>query len=328
VATHQGSASATRLHVERYKGRSQKGWPERTRVLGQYSSNDRADEKIRTVLVCYAAQVMNIGISTLFNLDLPLETVVPMVKKAGFDALSLMGIGEEGSVFLTPEGRASIKTMRNDYGITIDSLHAPLGYDIDVSSSDAEVRMYSVDVVKRTIDACTEIGCKIVCLHLSNDFEDPELDTRIKAAYESLDHLVPHARQHGVCIALENLFRQNSIVLFDHMLTQFQQKNIGVCYDSSHAQIAGDLFSPLERYGERIIAVHISDNRGQTDDHVLPYEGIIDWNAFARNFARINYTGTFLLEVDMQNSSLKEPKVFLDEAYKRAKKITSLLKKI
>lgn len=297
-------------------------------MLGQYSSNDEADEKIRTVLVCYAAQVMNIGISTLFNLDLPLETVVPMVKKAGFDALSLMEIGEEGSVFLTTEERTGIKSMCNDYDITIDSLHAPLGSDIDVSSSNTRVRMYSVGVVKRAIDACIDIGCKIVCLHLSNDFEDPELDTRIKTAHESLHHLVPYARQHGVCIALENLFRQNSIVLFDHMLTQFQEKNIGVCYDSSHALIAGDLFTPLERYRERIMAVHISDNRGQTDDHILPYEGVIDWNAFARRFARINYAGTFLLEVDMQNSSFKEPTVFLDEAYKRAKKIISLLQSI
>lgn len=268
---------------------------------------------------------MNIGISTLFDLDMPLETVMPMVKKAGFDILSLMGIGEEGSLFLTTHGRTLIKKMCNDYGVKIDSIHAPIAHNIDVSSLDADVRQYSVDLVKKTIDACIDIGCKIVCLHLSNDFRDPELDKRIEASHESLRYLVPYATQHGVSIAIENLFRQNSLVLFDHMLMQFQEKNVGVCYDSSHAQIAGDLLGILERYKERIIAVHISDNRGQTDDHVLPYEGIIDWNTFARHFARINYAGTFLLEVDMKNSSYKEPTGFLDEAYKRATKIISLL---
>jgi sugar phosphate isomerase/epimerase len=268
---------------------------------------------------------MNIGISTLFDLDMSLETVMSMVKKAGFDILSLMGIGEEGSVFLTTQGRTRIKKMCSDYGIKIDSIHAPLGSNIDVSSLDTDVRKYSVGLVKKTIDACLDIGCTIVCLHLNNDFEDPELDTRLETARESLQHLVPYAAQHNVFIALENLFRLNSLVLFDRMLAQFQEKSVGVCYDSSHAQICGDLYGILEKYKARIIAVHISDNRGQTDDHSLPYEGIIDWNTFARHFTRINYGGTFLLEVDMNNSVFKEPTVFLNEAYKRAKKIISLL---
>ncbi len=73
----------------------------------------------------------------------------------------------------------------------------------------------------------------------------------------------------------------------------------------------------LRRYGRRIITTHISDNRREHDDHMLPFEGTYDWDQFAQAFARVKFNGVFLLEVEMRESAFKDPREFLKQAYER-----------
>jgi sugar phosphate isomerase/epimerase len=43
--------------------------------------------------------------------------------------------------------------------------------------------------------------------------------------------------------------------------------------------------------------VQASDNRGTTDDHLPPGEGIIDWERVRSALQRAGYRGVFMLEV-------------------------------
>ena len=48
--------------------------------------------------------------------------------------------------------------------------------------------------------------------------------------------------------------------------------------------------------GTEIKALHIHDNLGNHDDHLVPCCGIIDWKAFVNSLHEINYDGVFSLE--------------------------------
>lgn len=270
---------------------------------------------------------MKIGIGTTFNFDIPFEKMIPMIRQAGFSIISLAGGNFEQSRYLKINGRERIKRICVENGVVVDSVHAPLANDIDISNPDSELRQFSVDLIIQTVDACTAIGCTTLILHLSNRFPDGELDDRIISAQKSLDRIIPYAEQRKICLAIENLINPNTLMLFDHILKQYQNDNVGVCYDTSHANRVGNLYSLLNKYSERIIAVHISDNKGQLDDHMLPFEGNIDWERFAQHFASIDYKGVFLLEVEMRESSFKEPEIFLKEACIRTTKLITLIEK-
>jgi len=61
--------------------------------------------------------------------------------------------------------------------------------------------------------------------------------------------------------------------------------------------IPGFLFDPVARFGERLVHVQVSDNRGISDDHLPPGQGHIDWNRFLRALVEVRYRGVFMLEV-------------------------------
>jgi len=105
-------------------------------------------------------------------------------------------------------------------------------------------------------------------------------------------------------------------------LTEFCRSQVGLCYDSGHENVQGACFRLLERFGSRLVSLHIHDNRG-TDTHTLPYEGSIDWDRFRGVLSRLQYRGNLLLEADIRNSQFKDPVVFLSQAMDRALRLVA-----
>jgi sugar phosphate isomerase/epimerase len=54
---------------------------------------------------------------------------------------------------------------------------------------------------------------------------------------------------------------------------------------------------------EHLIATHVHDNHGRSDDHLMPFDGTIDWPASLTAVQKIGYDGTLLFEVGAQGST-------------------------
>jgi hypothetical protein len=48
---------------------------------------------------------------------------------------------------------------------------------------------------------------------------------------------------------------------------------VRICFDAGHAHLAGDAREALGILRERVASVHLHDNRGEKDEHLLPFEG-------------------------------------------------------
>lgn len=264
---------------------------------------------------------MKIGISTTFNYDIPLDTMLTMLVAAGFEAVSLGGKREHSNYHL-PDGRRHILELLLPSGLVLDSIHAPFkNVDGDLSTQDEAVRRQSVANIKNAIDVASELKAPIVIIHLNARFTGPATRERLSQVMRSVREIFPYAQTKGIKLACENLDTLAKQTIFETVLSEFTQPHIGVCYDSSHERLVGTNFNILERYRSRIFAVHIADDIQLKDDHLLPFEGKIDWAEFSRIFKKINYTGVFLLEPEMRLSGFKEPSVFLKEAYARAQRL-------
>jgi sugar phosphate isomerase/epimerase len=84
---------------------------------------------------------------------------------------------------------------------------------------------------------------------------------------------------------------------FDWILERIPRDGTGVCVDTSHTSLGGFLLERLHRLGPRLVHIQASDNRGVTDDHLPPGEGIIDWSAVLAALDGVAYRGVFMLEV-------------------------------
>ena len=78
---------------------------------------------------------------------------------------------------------------------------------------------------------------------------------------------------------------------------------VGICLDFAHAHLDGDVVEAVETVSEHLIAAHVHDNRGRTDDHMVPFDGTIDWPAALTAVRKVGYEGPLMLEIAAQGSA-------------------------
>ena len=71
--------------------------------------------------------------------------------------------------------------------------------------------------------------------------------------------------------------------------------DVGICLDFGHAHIDGDLVEAIETVSEHLIAAEVHDNSGRSDDHLVPFEGSIDWPAALTSVQKVGYDGALML---------------------------------
>ena len=77
----------------------------------------------------------------------------------------------------------------------------------------------------------------------------------------------------------------------------FDSTHVGICLDFGHAHLMGDVADAVETAAEHLITTHVHDNQGRADDHLVPYQGTIDWPAALVTMQKIGYDGTYLMEL-------------------------------
>ena len=76
--------------------------------------------------------------------------------------------------------------------------------------------------------------------------------------------------------------------------------NVGITFDTWHLWDTPGLLGEIERYADRIVAVHVNDWRGETRgwcDRVLPGDGVADLPAILRALRDAGWRGAYELEV-------------------------------
>jgi len=185
-----------------------------------------------------------------------------------------------------------------------------------------ERRLQAITLVKAAIDAAVALGVGVVVVHPTDCFAADETRSRMVAARDSLKELVRYAAGRDIRLAAENLASPLSTQVLEALLEQLPE--LGICYDSSHAQLAGDAFGIIGRHHGRILTIHLSDNLGVKDDHMLPFEGALPWDEFAYYLPRLENIKCLMFEVEIRQSAFKDRGEFLAEAFRRARQVLEM----
>jgi len=209
------------------------------------------------------------------------------------------------------EGIRDLSDWLRDHNVTLHSLHAPTeresptgrgGTPISISDPERVRRLDAVDEVKRAIDVAERIPFGYLVQHLAHG-RQPLDSRRVDAAFNSLEHLVIFAKERGVTIALENtpgeLTSPEALVNF---IRETHLNGLRFCFDIGHAHIEEGVASSFEIMRERIVTTHLHDNRGETDDHLLPYEGSIDWPNALKLLASTQHSLPLVLELEERST--------------------------
>jgi sugar phosphate isomerase/epimerase len=176
-----------------------------------------------------------------------------------------------------------------DYNLKLHALHAPPERDFNpmhessapLSICDPERvrRLEAVDEIKRALDVAEFMPFRYLVQHIGGS-RDTADERRFDAAFSSLEHLHIFAKERGVTLALENT--PGELATPSH-LRQFiidtRLTDLRLCFDIGHAHIGDGVLASLEPMREFLATSHIHDNHGLKDEHLLPYEGTIEWKS-------------------------------------------------
>jgi sugar phosphate isomerase/epimerase len=173
--------------------------------------------------------------------------------------------------------------------LTLHSIHSPTtrdfhltresGAPLSIFDPERLRRQEAVDEIKRALDLVEQIPFRYCVQHVARHRDVPD-ERKWDAAFSSLEHLSLFARQRGVTMAIENTPGEMATPMnLKNFLEQTRLTNVKICFDTGHAHLEGGIPAALEYVRDLIATMHIHDNRGERDDHLLPYEGTIDWGA-------------------------------------------------
>lgn len=193
-----------------------------------------------------------------------------------------------------------IRKWAEDAGLSFMDGHALFPDCVCPSFPVEEKRDFMLNYIKMELAIAHAFGVKTFTIHTGNNFDRTlSVDVYREAMYRSMEKLLPEAEKNNVIIALENIWTSPNTpeVLLD-VMKKFDSPNLGLCYDSGHANImkyAKKENSPakiwwntpeeipqddqiLEKMLPYVVNCHLHDNCGERDDHFLPGKGNINWD--------------------------------------------------
>lgn len=190
--------------------------------------------------------------------------------------------------------------------------------------------------IKRSIECCSYLGVEWIVMHHIFDPKSmwgsslSGMDFNLKY----FDEFLEVAEKYNVGIAIENQtshpffcgseYRQSIEELLG-LVDRLGGSHIGVCWDVGHCNISAAYegaehlskqSEQMKLFGNRIKATHIHDNNSKKfsklykvnpntilkdpwcalDEHIMPYQGDIDWDDVIKGLDAINYDHYFTYE--------------------------------
>lgn len=170
-------------------------------------------------------------------------------------------------------------------GLAAPACHGLCAGACHLTEEDSEVWASMLRGHLNLMEQAAELGGRTYVIHLgfgtwSSDSEKHAVWERVRRA---LDELAPRAESLGMTLALENGFTPDYLVQSAEELISFVvdygNPAVGICYDSGHAHIAEGVLPVLKILSPHIVTVHLHDNNGKEDQHLIPGQGTIDWPA-------------------------------------------------
>ncbi len=266
------------------------------------------------------------------------EEQIKMFAAAGFEGFS--------TNMETEPNVSEYKKLGDELGLVYQSVHAPFHDEARVSYmwEEGDAGRLAAREICKCLEVCSEneVGIMVSHVYIGFDYEKPN-ETTAAIGLENFGTVVRRAAELGVKVAFENTEGEEFL---DILMRGFAGESaVGFCLDTGHEQCYNYGHDLLSLYGDKLIATHINDNLGirrfdgvtqpRDDLHLLPFDGIIDWNGFAKRLDEVGYRGIMTYELKKKSCrdrhtndiyAAMSDEVYIAEAYRCACKVAAMRK--
>lgn len=257
--------------------------------------------------------IMKFGMSTwnffmTYGEQADLDRVVENIRSAHFGL----------ELWLDWRGRRGLIERKNwDHLKRICSNHVSLSLHSRLLS------FFDLQIIQEEIELCRFLEGDLLVVHpRSLGLETGTLNyaPAIELSEHALERavaIVEYAAGKGICLALENGPFMVLKRIRDRIRAEGLDRNLGICLDTGHANVhraqePALLTRFFEEFCEDIIHLHISDNHGAVDEHILPGEGNIDWSVVIPRLVNLTLKGQILFELNTPEDPIVTGKIARD----------------
>jgi sugar phosphate isomerase/epimerase len=250
---------------------------------------------------------MRFGISThLYHEERLSREHLVEIAAHGFEAVELFATRSHFD-YHDANAIAALAEWLQDTGLTLHGIHAPIGGALrggawsdlfSTATTDRGRRDQTLREAEAALQVARRIPTSFLVAHLGVPGEAVGDNDRA-AARQSAEALHGLAGDAGVRLALEVI--PNALSTPASLVRLLEEEaelgSTGICLDVGHALLLGDVVEAIETTAEHLLTVHLHDNHGRADDHLVPFEGRIDWSAALMAVQKVGYDGVFLMEL-------------------------------
>lgn len=232
------------------------------------------------------------------------EERVKHICEAGFRYLDLdMYTPSSGDALLISddwkENAKKLKAYAENLGATFIQAHSPGGNPLETGEKFDNLLKYTI----RSIEVCGEMGIKNTVVHagMLNGISKEEYFERNREFFRLL---IPAMEKCNVNVLCENSTRANMGQMYFtnsgsdmlEFVNYVGHPLFHACWDTGHANCEGNQYDEIMRLGDELYALHVNDNRGQKDEHLIPYFGTMNVDEIMHALIDTGYSGYFTFE--------------------------------
>lgn len=271
-----------------------------------------------------------LGLNKQFGI--PFADQIRLMRKIGFEGI--FSDWEPGCNI--PE----LKHIADEAGMLYQSIHAPFGKMADMWKHTLNTEKAVSELIDCLHD-CADNDIPLMVAHAFIGFED---HSPTQFGIDAFGRVVREAEKLGVRIAFENTEGEEYL---SELMNAFKYSlSVGFCWDTGHELCYNYGRDMMDLYGDRLLGTHLNDNLGIRDHdgrifwhddlHLLPFDGIADWQDIARRLKHSGFNGPLTFELNTlskpdrhENDGYARMDItdYLTAAYMRACRVAALVQK-
>ncbi len=244
--------------------------------------------------------------------ETPIRQALETAKECGYDGLELAFGAGHLNVDTTRKTCQQIRQDAEDLGMHLGTLISGNFWGCSLAAAEPGQRKAAVKFTRQYIKVAHWLGVPTVlvipgAVDVGWDGSVPVTPYQQvwDNATKSLAKLLPFAADHGVTLALENVWNKFLLgpVEFNMFIDQFSSSNLGAYFDVGNVVITGYPQHWIEILGKRIAAVHVKNFQREDAGGLLHgfgddlLQGDVDFAAVKAALKKIKYKGPITAEM-------------------------------
>lgn len=248
-----------------------------------------------------------------FGLEYDLNTRLEKIKKAGFDGVFLFYYEDELKL-------DEMVSKTRGFGLDIETIHLPFKECNNIWMPGLDGEKF-VELMIKGIITASKYKIGTVVMHLVGGQVRPRCN---EIGLNRMKRIVKVCEEYKVNLALENVKEMTHV---NYIHENINSDYLKFCFDFGHINcFTKDTYSfDFNKYKDKLICVHIHDNDGENDSHLLPFYGTADFKYIAYKLKEIGFSSPLTSEAKISKNHLFTETEFIDKVFNALKTIESYI---